>query len=102
MVLWTASKCGEGHRCWKRRFAERGGVRHFVDFAALSNNFGVTNTDWKQGNFNIDNISNFVDFVELANRFGQTFPLSREVPEPAGIFLLSLVVALGHRRSRYY
>ena len=75
-------------------------IINFADFVALSNNFNLTNTGWKEGNFNLDNNTNFEDFVELANRFGQTFPLSPAVPEPTGALLLSLAPALFSKRLR--
>ena len=72
---------------------------NFADFTLLSNNFGMSNTLWNEGNFNIDTITNFEDFVELANNFGMVFP-SAPTPEPSTALILVVVGIVVTARMR--
>ena len=42
----------------------------FVDFLALSANFGEEDKTWAEGNFGIDTLVNFDDFLVLSENFG--------------------------------
>ena len=76
------------------------GIVNFADFVLLANEFGNTNTDWGQGNFNFDNITNFADFVILANHFGDQVPADQVAPEPGALGLLCMgILILRCRRS---
>lgn len=71
---------------------------NFNDFVNLSNNFGSSGTGWLTGNFNSDDVSNFNDFVLLSNNFGMSFASGTEVPEPAGIGVITLLALFALRR----
>jgi hypothetical protein len=51
------------------------------DFAQLSANFNIANTNWLQGNHNYDAISNIGDFALLSSNFNQSVPT--ELPRSA-------------------
>jgi len=79
------------------------GTVNFDDFVILSNGFGKINTNWRQGNYNLDLVTNFNDFVKLSARFGQTCPCAPEphTPEPTTL-VLTLVggITLSWGRTR--
>ena len=84
--------------------ANRDGIVNFLDFSALSGNFGLNSSspepDWAQGNFNDDNDVNFLDFSALSGNFGstQTPPPVGAVPEPTSLVLMAAGLALAGLR----
>ena len=80
---------------------------NFADFVLVSNNFGMSGTNYIEGNYNVDNITNFEDFVFVANNFNMSAPRPPLdmafviTPEPAsGLLLLALAVVATARQKR--
>ena len=72
-------------------------IVNFEDFALLSNNFGLLDTCWDQGNFNLDQVTNFEDFAILSNHFGQSAPsgaVGAAIPEPASWTMIGLAATM--------
>jgi len=72
----------------------------FSDFIALSNNFGLSDTGWGQGNFNLDFQTDFIDFVILSINFGTDLSTAAvAVPEPVSMLLVGIsALWCTHRR----
>lgn len=77
--------------------ADLNGVVNFDDFVVLTNNYNVTDTDWRHGNFDLDGITNFIDFTILANHFGESMQPEQSVPEPGALILLSAAILVARR-----
>ncbi len=82
--------------------ADLNGNVDFSDFLVLSRNFGTTDADWEDGNFNLDREVNFSDFLFLSRNFGQmrideegSGEAAFSVPEPASQHLLLSAALLG-------
>lgn len=77
--------------------ADLNGVVNFEDFVVLTNNFNLTDTDWRHGNFDFDGITNLKDFTILANHFGESMQPEQSVPEPGAMILLSVAILVARR-----
>ena len=83
--------------------ANLNGNVEFLDFLALANGFGKTNTSWSEGDFNGSGDTEFLDFLTLANYFGQSSVSAATVPEPnAGLAGLLGIAALVTKRRRRF
>ncbi|MDA1178736.1 MAG: hypothetical protein O2931_08070 [Planctomycetota bacterium] len=74
-----------------------------LDFSILQSNYGRTDSQWQDGDFNGDQIVNGFDFAILQNSFGSTVDnmLSMSVPEPHGnAAFLGGLIWLGGQLSR--
>ncbi|MEM9295435.1 MAG: hypothetical protein AAGA57_06510 [Planctomycetota bacterium] len=74
-------------------------VVDLLDFDALAQGFGLSDTGWAGGDFNGDQVVNLLDFDLLAQNFGAVNPAA--VPEPGTALLAApgLLVALRRRRG---
>ncbi|MEQ9453597.1 MAG: PQQ-dependent sugar dehydrogenase [Phycisphaeraceae bacterium] len=74
--------------------ANRDGTVDLVDLSLLASSFGGAG-DWGSGDFNADAVVDLIDLSLLASQFGQ----SSNVPEPAGVAVLSAAWLMIRRRS---
>lgn len=81
----------------------------FTDLLKLARHFGDASADWDEGDSNYDGVVDFLDLLSFARHDGQAsldgfageWALARSlVPEPAGLMLAAMGVAVfGRRRS---
>ena len=76
------------------------GLVNFIDFLALANQFGNSNTGWAGGDFDLSGSTNFLDVLILANNFGTEASSVVAIPEPSSVRLVGCVCLLiGLQRS---
>ena len=76
------------------------------DLTALTDNYGKTNAEWKDGDFNSDGLVGLADLTALADNYGRTDPHWQgggpaPIPEPVTSLLLAIGACLalfGRRR----
>ncbi len=86
--------------------ANRDGLVGLADLAALTDNYGKTNAEWKDGDFNSDGLVGLADLTALADNYGRTDPHWQgggpaSIPEPVTSLLLAIgacSVLFGRRR----
>ena len=60
----------------------------FLDFLALANGFGMSDTGWTGGDFDGSGSTDFLDFLTLANNFGKSATVATAIPEPTSRVLM--------------
>ena len=72
----------------------------FGDFLILSANFGKRPATYAEGNIDLENGVAFADFLDLSSNFGSTSNRLATIPEPDGVSMLVMGLALNLLASR--
>ncbi len=85
--------------------ASRNGLVDFDDLLLVAQNFGSTNTSWRQGDFTSDGLVDAVDLSLLSSNYGSGFNADWQraltaVPEPSSLLMMCVTLLVIPHRSR--